>query len=128
MNQDSCMAITKNAWSPWHFILGMAQVTSNKLNPAKQILPDEKASWAINLILLMQSDRSILSTDRILTGTTALVCSESGSGGNEMVIYTPHNWNFTTGCSLVSYLGHSFCCWEVSPPPGMQLVYSRWYK
>ena len=44
-NWDSCMTVTKNAWSPLYSILGGPQVPIDKLIPAKRVLPGEKTHW-----------------------------------------------------------------------------------
>ena len=44
-NQNLFVIFTKNASSPQHFPFGVPQVLSSKLYSAKQVLPEENASW-----------------------------------------------------------------------------------
>ena len=42
MNQDSCMAVTKNALYPWNSPFGAPQVPSDKLSSTKPVVPGRK--------------------------------------------------------------------------------------
>ena len=53
-------------------------------------------------------NRFIWPIDGALTNATTPGQSESGSNGNEEVLYTPQNWSLTIRYSLVSYSDYPF--------------------